>query len=149
MGEIVSLIDYLAGRSSGQYMPDNPFWHKRNNPYHNFGSPTIADNVGDAFQPRNIPQQGPPRITQNFVNPMHPPMPSMEDRSYGTGLSKDTVVKIDELNRLMDKYPKYHMNPDGIIQWAIHCSINDDNTFRDDKLKQLRSIDSLTKYYAS
>ena len=40
----------------------------------------------------------------------------------------------------------HFMNPDGIIQWAIHCSINGDNTFLDDKLEQLRSIDSLAKY---
>ncbi|MFY9796550.1 MAG: hypothetical protein WAJ93_12765, partial [Candidatus Nitrosopolaris sp.] len=42
MGEIVRLIDYLAGRSSGQYTPNNPFWFKRNNPYDNIGG-TVAD----------------------------------------------------------------------------------------------------------
>ncbi len=139
--EIVRLIDYLAGRSSGQYMPNNPYWYKRNNPYHNIGSSTVADSIGDAFQPRYIHQQGPPRITQNLANPLNRPMPSMEDRIYGTGLSQDTIVKIHDLNRLMNKYPKYHMNPDGIIQWAIHSSINGDNTFLDDKLEQLRTID--------
>jgi hypothetical protein len=73
----------------------------------------------------------------------------MDDQSSSTGLSQDTIVKIDEVRRLMNKYPNYHMNPDGIIQWAIHCSIIGDNTFVDDKLEQLRTIDSLAKYYDS
>jgi hypothetical protein len=68
-------------------------------------------------------------------------MPSMGDRSYGTTLSQDTIAKIEEINRLMNKYPEYHVNPDGIIQWAIHSCLNGDNTFLDDKLKQLRTID--------
>jgi hypothetical protein len=50
--EIVRLIDYLAGRSSGQYMPDNTFWYKRNNPDHNIESTTVADNGWNSFQPR-------------------------------------------------------------------------------------------------
>jgi hypothetical protein len=47
----------------------------------------------------------------------------------------------------MNKYPKYNMNPDGIIQWAIHSSINADNTFLDDMLEQLRTIDMLITAY--
>ena len=81
--EIVRLIDYLAGRSSGQYMPDNPFWYKRNNQYHNFGSATIADSVGDAFQPRYIPQKAPLGISQYSAGPTYRP----DDQSFGTGLS--------------------------------------------------------------
>jgi hypothetical protein len=146
MGEIVRLIDYLAGRSSGQYMPDNPFWYKRNNPYHNFGSATVADSIGNTFEPRYIPQQVPLGTSQYSASPTYRPLPSMDDQSYRTGLSQDTTVKIEELERLMNKYPKYHTNPDGIIQWAIHCSINGDNTFLDDKLEQLRTIHSLAKY---
>ena len=130
--EIVRLIDYLAGRSSGQYKPDNPFWYKHNNPYHNFGG-TVADSVNDAFQPRYLPQQASSGISQYGTNPMH----TIHDQSYGTGLSQDTIVKIDEIRRLMNKYPNYHMNPDGIIQWAIHSCLNGDNTFLDDKLEQL------------
>jgi hypothetical protein len=42
-----AVIDNLAGRSSRKYVPDNPFQHKHNNPYHNIGSATIADTVGN------------------------------------------------------------------------------------------------------
>jgi hypothetical protein len=51
-------------------------------------------------------------------------MPATHDQSYGTGLSQDTIVKIEEVKRLMDKYPKHHGNPDGIIQWAIHSCLS-------------------------
>ena len=59
------------------------------------------------------------------------------------------ILKIQELKTLMNKYPKYHTNPDDIIRWAIYNSINGDNRLLDDKLEQLRTIDSLAKYYAS
>jgi hypothetical protein len=43
--EIVRLIDYLAGRSLRQHTPNNPFWYKRSNSYHNIGSAMVADSV--------------------------------------------------------------------------------------------------------
>ncbi|MGA9150274.1 MAG: hypothetical protein WBZ36_06835 [Candidatus Nitrosopolaris sp.] len=106
--QIVRLIDYLAGRSSGQYMPDNPFWYKRNNPYHNIGSATVADSIGNTFEPRYIHEQAP--LGRRYsANSIYPPRQVMDDQSSSTGLSQDTIVKIDEVRRLMNK------NPDGII----------------------------------
>ena len=75
-------------------------------------------------EPTYLPQQPP---TQYSANSIYPPGQVMDDQSYSTGLAQDTIVKIDELRRLM-KYPKYNMNPNGIIQWAIHCSFNGENT---------------------
>jgi len=43
-----------------------------------------------------------------------------------------------ELKALMNKYPRYHTNPDGIVRLAVYNSINGDNTLLDDKLEQLR-----------
>jgi hypothetical protein len=139
--EIVRLIDYLAGRSSGQYKPDNPFWYKHNNPYDNIASKTVADNVGDAFQPRYIPQQKPLGISQNYTSPTSRPMARMNE-GFGTGLSPVNILKIGELKRLVNKYPRYCTNPDGIIKLAVYNSINGDNNLLDDKLEQLRSLDS-------
>ncbi|MGA9150805.1 MAG: hypothetical protein WBZ36_09515 [Candidatus Nitrosopolaris sp.] len=133
------VLDRLNRILSGQYMPDNPFWYKRNNPYHNIGSATVADSVDSTFQSSYVPRQTP---SQYSVNSIYPARQTMDDQTYWTGLSQDTIVKIDELRLLMNKYPKYHMNPDGIIQWAIHSSLNGDNTFLDDKLKQLHNLDS-------
>ena len=137
--DIVRLIDYLADRSSGLYTPNNPFWFKRNNPYGNIGPATIPDTVADTYLPNHIPQQTPLGISQYSANPKYTPGQIMNVQRYGTGLSQNIIVKIDELRRLMNKYPKYNMNPNGIIQWAIHTSINDD------KLQQLRNLDSLAK----
>ena len=50
---------------------------------------------------------------------------------------------------LLNKYPQYHTNPDDISRLAIYNSINGDNTLLDNKLEQLRTIDSLAKYYDS
>jgi hypothetical protein len=127
--EIVRLIDYLAGRSSGQYRPDNPFWYKRSN--HNIGSLTVADSVGDSWEPTYSCQQAPVEISQHT--------PTMEDQKYGSGLSR--LLKIEELKRLMSKHFQYHENPDGVIRLAVYNSINGDDTILDDKLEQLRSID--------
>ncbi len=38
--------------------------------------------------------------------------------------------------------PSFLTNPDEIIKWAIHRSINGDNKFLDEKLEQLRNINS-------
>ena len=91
------------------------------------GHATVADSVGDTFQPRYIPQSPPPRIAQYSTGPIYRP----DDQGYGTGLSPQTNLKIEELKMLLYKYPQYHPNPHGIITWAIHSSINGDNKFLD------------------
>ena len=136
--EIVRLIDYLAGRSSGQYKPDNPFWHKRNIAYHNIGSTTIADDVGNTSQPTYIPQQAPIGISQYGTSPMY----TIHDQSYGTGLSPETTHKINGLKRLVYKYRQYqNIDPDEIVKWAINGALKGDNQFLDKKLEQLQMID--------
>ena len=70
----------------------------------------------------------------------------MHDHNYGGGLSQETIQKIEELKRMMNKYPRYCPNPDEIITWVVYCSVNGDNKILDDKLEQLRNIDSLAKY---
>ncbi len=134
---------YLLGESSGRHMGSNPLWYTPNTPYRNIGSPTVADSIGDAFQQRYVPQQAPIGTPSSTIRP---PLHTIDDQRYGTGLCQDTIVKIGELKRLMNKYPRYHTNPDGIIRLAVYNSIKGDNTLLDDKLEQLRTIDSLSKY---
>jgi hypothetical protein len=126
---------YLLGKSSGLYVVNNPPLYSKSL---QLGDTTIADNVGETLQPRYIP----PQILQNF-NPLYRPQHTMDDRN---SLSQGKILKIHELKRLMNKYPRYHTNPDGIIRLAVYNSINGDNTLLDDKLEQLRTIDSLSKY---
>jgi hypothetical protein len=137
--EIVRFIDYLAGRTSGQYTANNPFWFKHNNQLHNFGSATVADSIGNTFEPKYLPQQAPLGTSQFYTSPLH--RLTMQHQSYRTGLSQETKQKIDELTRLMNKYRQFHPNHDVIIKLAIHSCINGDNTPLDQKLEQLRIID--------
>jgi len=104
----------------------------------------VADSVGYRFQPSYIPEQTPLAVSPNFANPIYPHMPTTDGQSYGTGLSPETILKIAELKRLVNKYPQFHtIDADEIVKWAIYCSSNRDNKFLDDMLDQLRTIDSL------
>ncbi len=49
-GEIVRLLDFVVGRSSGRYQTSHPFWYRRNGKrIHKFGRATVEDYVGDTF----------------------------------------------------------------------------------------------------
>jgi hypothetical protein len=124
---------YLLGRPSGRNLGIYPPWYK-SNPYDSIGSATIADSVGNTFEPGYLHQQIPLGRSQYYASPI--------DHRYGTGLSPGAIQKIQELKALMNKYPRYHTNPDGIIRLAIYNSINGDYTLLDDKLEQLRTLDS-------
>ena len=140
--------EYLVDRSLGQHMANNPPVYSKSV---QLGHPTIADSVDNTFHPTFLPQQAVLGTSQDSANPTYPPMDfanpmyqHMPDgQTYGTGLSWGTVQKIQELKGLMNKYSAYHTNPDDIIRLAIYNSINRDDTLLDDKLEQLRTIDSL------
>jgi hypothetical protein len=135
---------YLLGRSSDRYMASDPFWYRKSVQSRHA---TVADSIGDTFQPRYVHQQAHLGTSQYCPRPIHPPQfSSVHAQTYGTGLSPDAIQKIQELKALMNKYPRYHTNPDSIIRLAVYNSINHDNTLLDDKLEQLRTIDSLAKY---
>jgi hypothetical protein len=99
----------------------------------------VADTIGNNFQPIYLPQQVPLGTSQYYTSPLHQ-LPLTMHETFGGGLSQETKRKIDELTRLMNKYPQFHTNP-GIRKLAIHNCINGDNTFIDEKLEQLHIID--------
>jgi hypothetical protein len=130
---------YLLGRSD-RYVANNPPWYK-SNPYHSIGSATVADSVGETFQPRYIPQQAPIGTSPSTI---YPPLHTIDDQRNGPGLSQGTILKIEQLRRLLNKYPQYQNNdPDEIVRLVVYYCINGDNTILDQKLEQLRSIESL------
>jgi hypothetical protein len=63
-----------------------------------------------------------------------------------TVLSQETVLKIEELKRLIYKYPQYHRNPGAVINCIIYYCSNGDNTLLDEKLEQLRMFDNAAGY---
>jgi hypothetical protein len=167
MGEIVTLLEYLVGRKSGRYRPSHPSLYRRRRgekgiPNFGHAQTAVADSMGDTFRYRGLQQQGQyhhyPQYQQQAPSPSIPlpslPPPSTQDISpsqsmkttndQGT-LSQETVLKIQELKRLVYKYAQYHHNPDVVIKCVTHFSINGDNTLLDEKLEQLRNIDAISK----
>jgi hypothetical protein len=128
----------LLLKSSDRYTASDPFWYRKSV---QSGHATVADSVDDAFQPRCSTS-----IPHFSASPMYPPRHIMDDPSNRTGLSQDTIVKIQELRRLVYKHSHYCANPDSIIRLAVYNSINGDNTLLDDKLEQLHTIDNLARY---
>jgi hypothetical protein len=76
---------------------------------------------------------------------MYPHMQITDNQNYGTGLSEEKILKIQEFKLLMNKYSCCHTNPDEIIKLAIFNSINGDDTLLDSKLGQLSSIYAISK----
>ena len=68
------------------------------------------------------------------------------DDEETTTLSRETILKIEELKRLIYRYPQYHRNPGAVINCIVYYCNNGDNTLLDEKLEQLRSIDAISKY---
>jgi hypothetical protein len=128
--------EYSLGRSSGQYTPNNPTLCNQS------GHATIPDNTGDILQARYIPQQAPLGISQYSAGPTYRPLPTTDEQRYGSGLSPETILKIEQLKRLVYKCSQYHNNdPDEIVRLVVYNCINGDNTLLNDKLEQLRTID--------
>ena|SRR5215831_3528264 len=104
-----------------------------NNSYHNIGSATVADSVGNTFEPTCIRQQAPLGISQYSSSAMYRPLPTIDEQRYGSGLSQDAIQKIQRLKELLNKHPQCHM-PDGVIRLAMFNSINGDNNLLDQML---------------
>jgi len=64
------------------------------------------------------------------------------DNEETTTLSQETMLKIQELRRLVYRYARYYRNPDAIIKCATYWSINGDNMILDELLEKLRMIAS-------
>jgi hypothetical protein len=130
-GEIVTLLEYLVGRLSGRYRPSHPSLYRRmrgQKRIRNFGdTATVSvDSMRDTFRPGGLQQQQTPSL-----QPIQP--------------TAQISPKIRELKKLMQRYPIFP-NPDMIIQCVIHFSMNGDNSFLDEKLEQLRWLDSAMAY---
>ncbi|MGA8081526.1 MAG: hypothetical protein WB988_06665, partial [Candidatus Nitrosopolaris sp.] len=154
-GEIVPLLEYIVGRSSGRYRASHPSWYRRTRSkekrIHRFGHAISADSMGD-FQHRVLQQQTPFQSASqpDPPSPNFSPYPNerisqpIDTRNDQGTLSQDIIIKIQELKRLLYKYPIFS-NPDGIIKCIIHFSTNGDNTILDEKLEQLRTLDAISK----
>jgi len=94
--------------------------------------------------PVAIQDQPPPDVMSPYPNDPTFQSQSMNttDDEETTTLSQETILKIQELKRLVYRYARYYRNPDAIIKCATYWSINGDNMILDEMLEQLRNIDS-------
>jgi hypothetical protein len=149
--EIVRLIDYLAGRGSGQYVANNPFWHKRNNLYQNIRS---TDTVGNSFQPRFISQQTPladssypseNRVIADTTSSFRPETLLQPYHLPAATPNSDTPVvhhlqKLQELKILLGKFSS-PQNAYIILELAKFNLRQGDEQFLNERLEELRTLD--------
>jgi hypothetical protein len=147
-GEIVRLLEYLAGSLSGRYMPSHPSWYRRTQKWqtptaHNSdnksGLAIFADSVGDTFRPGNGLQQSPTYKNSHYsTSPILQATHKTVAQPYGTQ-SQETSLKIKELKTLLDKC--HFPYGDIILRRAVYeCSKGDEN-YLDERLAWLRKID--------
>jgi hypothetical protein len=171
IGEIVPLLEYLAGRNSGRYQPSHPSLYRRKrskeNHIHKFGNANaavVADSIGDTMPTGCLQQEIPPMSIAtplSLPSSVYTPQPHpLALSTYPTwqisqpihttneqgNLSQEALPKIQELKRLMYKYPQYCPNPDAILKCATVYSIRGDNTLLDEWLERFRNIDAISKY---
>ena len=114
--------------------------------------------MGDIFRPRDDdPSAIQPRPSVSLPYPTattdqqishFQPIDTTTTNDNGTlsvSLSQQTQPKIRELRKLMHRYPIFP-NPDMVIQCITHFSMNGDNSVLDEKLEQLRWLDSAMGY---
>jgi hypothetical protein len=99
--------------------------------------------------------QGQPSSLQSPIPPLPSPIspstsayPTEQSQSQPTktgsnswGISEESIPKIVEIRRLLYRHPDTFPNPDIIIQGAKHFCMMGDNTFLEEKLAYLRSVD--------
>jgi hypothetical protein len=159
-GEGVPLVEYLVGRNSGRYHASHPSWYRHSEKsIHKFGHAIVADSTGDTFRHRGLQEQYHyyPQYCQQSPSPSIsfpslPPSPAQDDspsqpttttNNQGI-LSPETILKIQELKRLVYN-SLYCPDPDAYIKSIIYFCNDGNNSFLDEKLKELHTIDNLMK----
>jgi hypothetical protein len=91
----------------------------------------------------NVPQ--PTSAYPTAIDQMSQAQSKSTKTSHGWGtLSEETIPKIVELRRLLNRHPTTFPNPEIIIQGAKHFCMMGDNSFLEEKLAYLRSVDTIT-----
>jgi len=90
-------------------------------------------------------QDQPPDVMSPYRDPtfQSQPMNTPDDEKTTTTLSQETILKIQELKRLIYRYSQYHRNPGAVISCVVYYCNSGDNTLLDEKLEQLRTFDSI------
>jgi len=121
--EIVRLIDYLAGRQSGIYEPNNPFWSSNKQ--------LIRGPLYDSSKKSN------PLVFQ----PSYPKYREIDEVPQWS----EKMVKMKELRMLLYKHRfRFGQDPDTMFRIILaFSSSRGDDSVLDEKLEQLRVMDKL------
>jgi hypothetical protein len=148
-GEIVRLLEYLAGTLSGQYLPSHPSWYRRTQKWetpaaHKFKNEFgLADSGGDMFRPGKCLQQetrgNTYKNSHSSSSPILQATHKTVDQPYRTQ-SQETRLKIIELKTLLDKCQSPY--GDIILRRAVYESSKGDVDYLDEKLAWVRKIES-------
>ena len=164
---IRSLIAFMV-----RYQASHPFWYRRSNEkrIHKFGPAMVADSLGHIFRPGGLQRQQqaryqhqqqeqchrpsspaptqdqPPDVLPYPTDPTFQSQPTHIRRDDEQIITQETILKIQELKRLIYRYSQYHRNPGAVLNCIVYYCNNGDNTLLDEKLEQLRSIDTISKY---
>jgi hypothetical protein len=85
-------------------------------------------------------QDQPPDVLPYPDRTFHSQYTSTTDDEQTATLSQETILKIEELKRLIYRYSQYHRNPGAVIGCVVYYCNSGDNTLLDEKLKQLRTF---------
>jgi len=96
-------------------------------------SPSIPPSQA-AIQPLNISPYPTDQIFQSESTHI------TTDDEQTTTLTQETTLKIQELKKLVYRYPQYHRYPAAVISCVIHFCNNGDNTLLEEKLEELRTF---------
>jgi hypothetical protein len=123
--EIVSYIQYMVGRSSGQYPASHPSWfrkHKHFQVNHSYPSENhvIVDSA-TSFRPETMLQSYPPPAASPNSQPL------------------TIQQKLEELKVLAKKF-SFPEDARKILEWANIRLRQGDESFLDNKLEQLRML---------
>jgi hypothetical protein len=103
--------------------------------------------MGDAFM-HTVQEQYHQQQAQSLPSPatqdVSSSQPTTTTNNQGI-LSQETIVKIQELKRLVSSYPQYCPNADAFIKSIIYFCNDGNNMFLDEKLEQLRMFNNLMK----
>jgi len=119
--EIVRLIDYLAGRQSGMYEPNNPFWYSNKQ--------QIRGPLYDSSKKSN------PLVFQ----PSYPKYREIDEVPQYSG----KMIKIRELRMLLYKHRfLFGLDPYTVFRIILaFSSSRGDDSIIDEKLELLRALD--------
>jgi hypothetical protein len=146
-GEIVSLLEYLAGRNSGRYRLSYPSLYRRGRrEERNTHAITVAaDYMGDTYRQQDpSPSIALPSLPSPATQDVSPSQPTTTTNNQGI-LSQDTMLKIQELRSLLRSYPHFCPDVDAFIRSIIYFCNNGDRSFLDEKLEELRMINNIVR----